>query len=124
MYQQDVRELFREWVRQVLAESYDDIVEVIVKIRIRVARKIDPTVLDIMTDVRGLPNVITVKQFGELGKLNTDGRQFAVLQINFVNNETYNVADLLTGLKSVNGVDLARLIAYEGKRVQGKEYVK
>lgn len=111
------REL-REFIRNTLVtESYEDIVEIIVRVRVRVARESDPKMLDIMTDVRGLPNVITVKQHGELGKLDHNGRQFGVLQINFVEKADGALKQLLLGLKDIEGIDLVRIVAREGQRI-------
>lgn len=112
--------VLREFIRgAIVKESYEDIVEIIVRIRVRVARESDPKMLDIMTDIRGLPNVITVKQHGELGKMDHDGRQFALLQINFVEAERYDLKQLLMGLKQIEGVDLAKIVAREGQRITG-----
>jgi hypothetical protein len=112
-------DLIKTYVKNVINEAYDDIVEVIVKIRVGVTHNYEPTMLDILTDIRGLPNVITVKQVGELGSQDINDRQFVFLRIKYIEKEKSALKLLLNGLKSVNGIDLARLMTREGQRLVG-----
>lgn len=119
----NVRNLVREFVKSVIRESYDDIAEIIVRARVAVAHDYDPTMLDILTDIRGLPNVITVKQVGELGKQDVNSRQFVTLRINFIEDEEHALTDLLKGVKSVSGIDLVRIVSREGERLAAKKHI-
>lgn len=119
----NVRNLVREFVKSVIRESYDDIAEIIVRARVAVAHDYDPTMLDILTDIRGLPNVITVKQVGELGKQDVNSRQFVTLRINFIEGEEYALVDLLKGIKSIEGIDLVRIVSREGEMLAAKKHI-
>lgn len=112
------KDLLKEYVRGVLAEGYDDIVEVIVRTRVKITAKADPTLLDILTDIRGIKNVITVKQIGELTKTDLDGRQFATLMVKFEDDEEYSVADLERDTGQVSGIDIVKIVSYEGRPYQ------
>ena len=48
--------------KKILSESHDELQSVFLRCRIQIDGNNDPTVLDIMTDIRALPGVVTVKQ--------------------------------------------------------------
>ncbi len=48
--------------KRILQERHSDLVNMTIRGRIMIEGKDDPTVLDIMTDMRALPGIVTVRQ--------------------------------------------------------------
>ena len=48
--------------RRILLERHKDLVNTLVRCRIMIEDREDPTVLDIMTDMRALEGIVTVRQ--------------------------------------------------------------
>ena len=48
--------------KNMLQEGHKDVVNMVVRCRIKIEDRDDPTVLDIMTDMRALPGIVTVRQ--------------------------------------------------------------
>jgi hypothetical protein len=98
----------RQIVRQALHESFEDIRDLGVRLRVKVAKPTDPTVPDILTDVRGVSKVITVSQEGPMTPAE-DGKSWLNLVVGFVDDKEYDVPDLLRDLRSIDGVDMVRI---------------
>lgn len=62
-------------------------------LRVRVNTESDdaPKVIDILTDIRSLAGVITVKQHSSMSNADYQGRQFLPLQVNFVRNQKNDI---------------------------------
>ena len=115
-------DLLREAIKCIISESYDDLVDVIVRARVHIAKESDPTLIDVITDVRGIQNVVTVKQLGELGKLDVSSKQFVAMKIKFNNAGKPDIHELLHAIKAINGVDLVTIISFAGQQVPSKEF--
>jgi hypothetical protein len=98
----------RRVIRRALREGFDDIRDVGVRLRVKVSGPKDPTVPDILTDVRGVNKVITVSQEGPMEPAE-DGKNWLNLVIGFVDDESYDLPDLLRDLRALDGVDMARI---------------
>ena len=81
------------------------------RVRVNVEAKDAPKVIDILTDIRSLPGVITVKQHASMSGADYQGRQFLPLQINFVRNQKSNITpkSIAQKVKSIKGVSLVKL---------------
>jgi hypothetical protein len=110
-----LREYIRESVNQTLNEVWKDVVDIEARVRIKVNQPTDPTVLDVMTVMRGLYKVITIKQKGNLSAPDVNGHQFMHVIVGFEDTNDANVIDLARGLLSVPSVDIVRILSYEGK---------
>lgn len=98
----------RRVIRQVLREGFEDIRDVGVRLRVKIDSPTDPTVPDILTDVRGVNKVITVAQEGPM-KPAEDGKNWLTLTVGFVDDESYDLPDLLRDLRDIDGVDMVRI---------------
>lgn len=98
----------RRAIRRVLHEGFDDIRAIEVRMRIKVSKPTDPTVSDVLTDVRGVPNVITVTQLGPMGPA-PDGKNWIELEVGFVDDDEYDVPDLIRDIRAISGVDMVRI---------------
>ena len=106
----------REYVRGVLKEGFQDIIEVIVRMRVKIQGPGTRTLRDIMTDIRGLIKVITVEQIGRISDRDIDGRAFVAVNIKFEDSEDYHVADMLRDVNGLPDVDMIRLLRIEDPR--------
>jgi hypothetical protein len=98
----------RRVIRRSLREGFDEIRDIGVRLRVKVAKPTDPTVSDILTDVRGVNKVITVTQEGPMRPAE-DGKSWLNLAVGFVDDEDYDLPDLIRDIRSINGVDMVRI---------------
>ena len=103
-----------------LWESYEEIVDVGVRVRVNTVGPKKPTMRDITTDIRGLPNVITVAQEGSLQSA-PEGKRMATLTVSFNDDERFDVPDLERDLLKISGIDLVRIVSYEGQPYNRKK---
>ena len=104
--------LLREYVRDLLRESYEDIVDLVLRLRINLKADRDSfTIQDVLTDVRGIKNVITVRQLGPLQPA-PEGRKWIKLDLGFEDDASFDVPDLEKELRQVTGVDIVHIDMY------------
>jgi len=106
--QGQLRRIIKEEVARALREGFEDIRDIGVRLRVQTAAPTDPTVPDILTDVRGVNKVITVAQEGPMAPAE-DGKNWLTLSVGFVDDESYGLPDLLRDLRALDGVDMARV---------------
>jgi len=71
-----------------LNERFEDIINMLLHCRIKVEDKDDPNILDILSDIRAMPGVATVKQTRPLSdKKTTSGKR--IIEINVTYNPKY-----------------------------------
>ena len=58
--------------RRILLERHKDLVNTLVRCRIMIEDRDDPTVLDIMTDMRALEGIVTVRQTRPISEVVTN----------------------------------------------------
>jgi mannose-6-phosphate isomerase-like protein (cupin superfamily) len=97
-----------------LYEAYEDVVTVIATVYVKTHRPQDPSVLDILTSIRGIPHVITVSQEGLLKKA-PEGLQRLKIKLTFDDDHKYDIPDLEKAAIKIPGVKLFKVIEYEGK---------
>lgn len=106
--QGQLREIVREEVSRALREGFEDIRDIGVRLRVQTAAPTDPTVPDILTDVRGAYKVITVAQEGPMAPAE-DGKSWLTLTLGFVDDDDYDLPGLLRDLRDIDGVDMVRV---------------
>lgn len=104
----------REIVRGIIRESFRDIVKLEVRMRVKVRDLSDPTLQDILTNIRGIRNVITVRQDGKLSRP-TQGRQMVNLVIGFEDDKHMSVDKLKKRIWIQPGVDMVFIKSYDGR---------
>ena len=87
-----------------------------IRIRVRIQGPGSRNLRDILTDIRGLINVITVEQLGKISPRDMNGRSFAALNVKFEDDEDYHVKDLLEDISSIPDVDMIRFIRIDDPR--------
>jgi len=101
----------RRFVRRVLTEGEDDVVELGLRIKLRD----DARLPDIYTDIRGIKNVITVKQQGGQDDIPGPMRYVNVF-VTFEDDADRDVYNLKRDIRAIAGVEAVVLKNYEGRR--------
>lgn len=103
--------------RRLLLERHKDLVNTLVRCRIMIEEREDPTVLDIMTDMRALEGIVTVRQTRPISEPVTNvGHRIVELNVSYIpkyisaDDKLKKVAQLL---KSVEGVDMIKVMEHD-----------
>lgn len=105
--------ILRSMIRNTLVESMEDVVEVLIKIRIKSSQR---SVGDILTDVRGIKNVITVSQQGT-SSIAEDGKMRLILSIKFEDDESMSLEDLKAEIKMIPEIDMLTVQSFGGQEI-------
>lgn len=106
--------LVRKYIRKILAEAYEDLVDVGFRVLIKNTDPSDPTLQDIMTDLRGVQNVVTVRQSAPMEPGPSAGTNYVNLMIGFEDDVEFDVPDLEKELENTRGVVSVILKNYDG----------
>lgn len=98
----------RRLVRRLISEAYEDVENHTVRVRVMVSRPTDPTVLDILTDIRSIENVVTVTQEGAMAP-GPEGKDILTLTVAFENDEEHTLGELEKAILGIEGVDMVRV---------------
>lgn len=103
--------------KRLLLERHKDLVNMIVRSRIMIEDREDPTVLDIMTDMRALEGIVTVRQTRPISDPVTNaGHRIVELNVSYIPEfvkSNDKLKTVLTSLKSVEGVDMIKLMEHD-----------
>ncbi len=103
--------------KRLLLERHKDLVNMVVRARIMIEDREDPTVLDIMTDMRALEGVVTVRQTRPISDPVTNaGHRIVELNVSYIPEfikSNDKLKTVLTSLKSVEGVDMMKLMEHD-----------
>ena len=117
--------------KRLLLERHKDLVNMIVRSRIMIEDREDPTVLDIMTDMRALEGIVTVRQTRPISDPVTNaGHRIVELNVSYIPEfikSNDKLKSVLTSLKSVEGVDMMKLMEHDSDLInnslKGKPYI-
>ena len=103
--------------KRLLLERHKDLNNMIVRSRIMIEDREDPTVLDIMTDMRALEGIVTVRQTRPISDPVTNaGHRIVELNVSYIPEFVKSddkLKKVLTLLKSVEGVDMIKLMEHD-----------
>ena len=103
--------------KRLLLERHKDLINMIVRARIMIEDREDPTVLDIMTDMRALEGIVTVRQTRPISDPVTNaGHRIVELNVSYIPEfikSNDNLKTVLKSLKSVEGVDMIKLMEHD-----------
>ncbi len=117
--------------KRLLLERHKDLINMVVRSRIMIEDREDPTVLDIMTDMRALQGIVTVRQTRPISDPVTNaGHRIVELNVSYIPEfvkSNDNLKTVLTSLKSVEGVDMIKLMEHDSDLInnslKNKPYV-
>ena len=100
-----------------LLEAHSDLLNVLVRCRIKIEEREDPTVLDIMTDMRALAGIVTVRQTRPISEIvSSEGHRIVELNVSyipsFVDSKDVFVS-VLKSLKTIDGVYMIKAMEHD-----------
>jgi hypothetical protein len=102
---------------RLLLERHSDLVNMLVRCRINIEDREDPTVLDIMTDMRALPGVVTVRQTRPISDVVTSyGHRLIELNVSYIPSfieQKDKFMTLVKSLKKVEGIDIIKVMEHD-----------
>ena len=122
-------------MKDLLVERYEDLTNMLVHCRIKVEDREDPNILDILTDIRALPGVVTVRQTRPLSEKKTSsGKRIIEINISYIskyiNENNPNPTDsdammqILKKLITVENLDMAKLIDHDNEQIAARTIKK
>ena len=111
--------------KNILRERHKDLVNMLVRCRITIEERENPTVLDIMTDMRALNGVVTVRQTRPLSEvISTDKHRIIELNVSyipkFVETKGNIFLEVAKSLKKVEGVKIVKIMEHDNDIINGK----
>ena len=110
--------------KRLLLERHKDLVNMVVRSRIMIEDREDPTVLDIMTDMRALEGIVTVRQTRPISDPVTNaGHRIVELNVSYIPDfikAKDKLKVVLTSLKTVEGVDMIKLMEHDSDLINNK----
>ena len=110
--------------KQVLQERHSDLVNMTIRARIMIEGKEDPTVLDIMTDMRALPGIVTVRQMRPISDpVTPQGKRIIEMKISYIEKYVEGDGKLMTVLKSlktVEGLDMIKVMEHDNQAINNE----
>ncbi|WP_438964607.1 hypothetical protein [Winogradskyella sp.] len=104
-------------MNNILLERHKDLENLLCRCRIKIEDREDPTVLDIMTDMRALAGIVTVRQTRPVSEVITNsGHRIIELNVSylpkFIKGKN-KITIVGKTLKSIEGVDIIKLIEHD-----------
>ena len=110
--------------KRLLLERHKDLVNMVVRARIMIEDREDPTVLDIMTDMRALEGIVTVRQTRPISEPVTNaGHRIVELNVSYIPKYVSGKDKLdkvLRLLKSTEGTDMIKLMEHDSDLISSK----
>lgn len=107
-----------------LLERHKDLVNCLIRCRVKIEDREDPTVLDIMTDMRALPGIVTVRQTRPLSDVVTSyGHRLIELNVSYIPSfieEKDKFMTMIRSLKKVEGVDMIKVMEHDNDIINAK----
>lgn len=110
--------------KKMLLERHSDLVNMLVRCRIKIEDREDPTVLDIMTDMRALPGIVTVRQTRPISDVVTSyGHRLIELNVSYIPSfieDKDKFMSVVKSLKKVEGVDMIKVTEHDDNLINSK----
>lgn len=115
-------------MKKILNERHEDLVNMLVRCRIKIDEREDPTALDIATDMRALPGIVTVRQTRPISDpVTSDNKRIIELNVSFIqkyiseNASGLSISDatikVLKMLKTIESVDIIKLVDHDDDNI-------
>lgn len=110
-----------------LLEAHKDLENILVRCRIMIEDREDPTVLDIMTDMRALEGIVTVRQTRPISETVTNaGHRIIELNVSYLpsfiegKDPQKKLITASNSLKSVEGVDIIKVLEHDNDIINAR----
>lgn len=115
--------------KKILLERHSDVVNMLVRCRIAIEKREDPTVLDIMTDMRALNAIVTVRQTQPISEIiSSDDHRIIELNVSYIPSFVEDKSDVfmtvVKSLKKVEGVKMVKVIEHDNASIDKKLKIK
>jgi len=111
-------------IKNLLLERHSDLINCLIRCRIKIEDRDDPTVLDIMTDMRALPGVVTVRQTRPISDVVTSyGHRLIELNVSYIPSFIEDKDPFMTmirSLKKVDGIDMIKVMEHDDQVINSK----
>lgn len=109
---------------KMLLERHSDLLNTLIRCRIKIEDREDPTVLDIMTDMRALPGIVTVRQTRPISDVVTSyGHRLIELNVSYIPSfieANDKFMSMIKSLKKVEGVDMIKVMEHDDQMINAK----
>jgi hypothetical protein len=109
---------------QKIFEAHSDLLNTLVRCRVQIEDRDDPTVLDIMTDMRALPGIVTVRQTRPLSDvISSEGHRIIELNVSYIPDfvdASNTFIEVVKSLKKVKGVKMIKVIEHDQDNINYK----
>ena len=109
---------------KILLERHSDLLNMLVRCRIKIEEREDPTVLDIMTDMRALPGIVTVRQTMPISEVVTSyGHRLIELNVSYIPSfieDKDKFMSVVKSLKKIEGVDMVKVTEHDNDSLNKK----
>ena len=109
---------------KILLERHNDLLNMLVRCRIKIEEREDPTVLDIMTDMRALPGIVTVRQTMPISDVVTSyGHRLIELNVSYIPSfieDKDKFMSVVKSLKKIEGVDMVKVTEHDNDSLNKK----
>lgn len=110
--------------KKTITEGHDDLVHMLVRCRIKIEEREDPTVLDIMTDMRALPGVVTIRQTRPVSDIvSSNGHRIIELNVSYIEKyilEKNKFISLIKSFKKIDGLYMVKVLEHDSKSITRK----
>ena len=100
-----------------LKEGHKDLTYITVRCRVKIEEVEDPTILDITTDMRALPGIVTVRQTRPVSDIiSSEGHRIIELNVSYIPkfiDAKDPFLEAVTSLKRVDGVNMIKVIEHD-----------
>ncbi len=103
--------------KEILLERHSDLENTLIRCRIKIEDREDPTVLDIMTDMRALPGIVTVRQTRPISDVVTSyGHRLIELNVSYIPSFVESKDPFMTmikSLKKIEGINMIKVMEHD-----------
>jgi len=115
--------------KKLLLEKHKDLVEMIVRAKISIDKPTEPTVLDIMTDMRALAGIVTVRQTRPVSDpFGVDEKRIIELNVSYIpkfikqysGNPNTDLLTVLRSLKTIPSVEMLKVMSHDDDNINNQ----
>jgi hypothetical protein len=111
-------------INKTITEGHDDLVHMLIRCRIKIEEREDPTVLDIMTDMRALPGIVTIRQTRPVSDIvSSHGHRIIELNVSYIEKyilEKNKFISLIKSFKKIDGLYMVKVLEHDSSSITRK----